>query len=66
MDIQQVALLAARLSLQTFRRIAPQLDYPDAHADHFVWSNHGGEGFDHPLQLRVERYARRPTCGICA
>jgi molybdopterin/thiamine biosynthesis adenylyltransferase len=66
MDIQQVALLAARLSLQTFRRIAPQLDYPDAHADHFVWSNHGGEGFDHPLQFRVERYARRPTCGICA
>jgi hypothetical protein len=28
MDIQQVALLAARLSLQTFRRIAPQLERP--------------------------------------
>lgn len=66
MDVDQVALVTARLTLQTLgERIAGGIGYPTAHGDHFIWSNHGGWAVDGPLQARVERIQRRPECPVC-
>lgn len=66
MDVDQVALVTARLTLQTLgERIAGGIGYPPAHGDHFIWSNHGGWAVDGPLQARVERIQREPECPVC-
>jgi molybdopterin/thiamine biosynthesis adenylyltransferase/ubiquitin-protein ligase len=67
MDIDQVALIAARLALQTLaEHFVEGIEYPAAHADHFIWSNHGDwDAVDGPLQTRVERIARNPDCPVC-
>ncbi|RKH97663.1 hypothetical protein D7Y27_35520 [Corallococcus sp. AB004] len=66
MDIEQVALLTARMTLQTLGdRIDGGLDYPKAHGDHLIWSNHGGWAVDGPLQARVERIPRNRECLVC-
>ena len=66
MDVEQVALLTARMTLQTLgERIEGGLDYPKAHGDHLIWSNHGGWAVDGPLQARVERIPRDRACSVC-
>jgi len=67
MDIDQVALIAARLALQTLgESIEGGIGYPAAHGDHFIWSNHGNwDAVDGPLQTRVERIPRNPACPVC-
>jgi molybdopterin/thiamine biosynthesis adenylyltransferase len=67
MDIDQVALIAARLALQTLaEHFVEGIEYPAVHADHFIWSNHGDwDAVDGPLQTRVERIARNPDCPVC-
>jgi molybdopterin/thiamine biosynthesis adenylyltransferase len=66
MDVEQVALLTARMTLQTLgERIEGGLDYPKAHGDHLIWSNHGGWAVDGPLQARVERIPQDPACPVC-
>jgi hypothetical protein len=65
LDIGTVALITARLALQTLSRRLPALGYPDAHGDHLLWSAHGGWAVDGPLQTRVERIPARPECPIC-
>lgn len=67
LDIEQVALLTARLALQTLaKRLSVELGYPEAHGDHFLWTSRGGWEFDHPLQVRVESYPRSPECSVCS
>ncbi len=66
-DIGQISLVAARLTLQT---IAAQrgidLGLPDENGDHLLWTNRGGWAFDErPLQVRVERPERRARCSVC-
>ncbi|RKH02100.1 ThiF family adenylyltransferase [Corallococcus carmarthensis] len=66
LDVEQVALLTARMTLQTLgERIEGGLDYPKAHGDHLLWSNHGGWAVDGPLQARVERIPRDRECPVC-
>ncbi|NUQ75581.1 MAG: ThiF family adenylyltransferase [Polyangiaceae bacterium] len=66
MDVDQVALLTARLTLQTLgERIPGGIGYPPANGDHFLWSNHGGWAVDGPLQVRIERIERQPECPVC-
>lgn len=67
MDIDQVALIAARLALQTLgEMIEGGIGYPRAHADHFIWSTHGNwHAVDGPLQSRVEQVPRNPECPVC-
>ncbi|QRK05233.1 ThiF family adenylyltransferase [Archangium violaceum] len=66
MDVEQVALLTARMTLQSLgERIDGGLDYPKAHGDHLIWSNHGGWAVDGPLQARVERIPRDRACPVC-
>ncbi|RYZ12421.1 MAG: hypothetical protein EOO70_09125, partial [Myxococcaceae bacterium] len=66
MDVEQVALLAARMTLQTLgERLEGGLDYPKAHGDHLIWSNHGGWAVDGPLQARVEPIPRDRDCPVC-
>lgn len=66
-DVDQVALIAARLALQTLAsRLEGGIGYPECHGDHFLWSNHGGwAAVDGPLQACVERIPRRSECAIC-
>lgn len=65
-DIEQVALMTARLALQTLAlRLAVDIGYPAAHGDHFLWTGRGGWAFDHPQQVRVESYARSASCAVC-
>lgn len=65
-DIEQIALLTARLCLQTLGRVLPgDIGYADEPGHHLLWTNRGGWGFDRPLQLQVERYQRRPACTTC-
>lgn len=67
MDVDQVALIAARLALQTLGEMFEGgIGYPAAHGDHFIWSNHGNwDAVDGPLQTRVERMLRNPACPVC-
>lgn len=66
MDVEQIALLTARMTLQTLgERIEGGLDYPKAHGDHLLWSNHGGWAVDGPLQARVECIPRDRACPVC-
>lgn len=63
-DVGQVALLTARLVLET--ALPGDADLPaTVGGDHIVWSNHGGWIFDHPLQRRIERVERDPVCSVC-
>ncbi|ATB32456.1 ThiF family adenylyltransferase [Melittangium boletus] len=66
MDVEQVALITARMTLQTLgERSEGELDYPKAHGDHLIWSNHGGWAVDGPLQTRVELIPRDRACPVC-
>jgi molybdopterin/thiamine biosynthesis adenylyltransferase len=65
-DVEQVALMTARLALQTLAlRLSADIGYPAAHGHHFLWTARGGWAFDHPQQVRVEPYARRASCAVC-
>ena len=65
-DVEQVAYLTARFTLQTLGRLAAGgIGYSDERGDHLLWTNRGGWCFDRPLQVRVERYPRVPDCAIC-
>jgi molybdopterin/thiamine biosynthesis adenylyltransferase len=67
MDVDAVAILTARLVLQTLARLGGgSPDYPDAEHHHLVWTARADEAFDHPLQVRWEPYARDPACPVCA
>jgi len=66
LDISQIAILIARLALQTLaEQLTVTLGYPHAQGDHFLWTSRGGWAFDHPLQVRVEHYPQRPECPVC-
>ncbi|WNG56559.1 ThiF family adenylyltransferase [Archangium gephyra] len=66
MDVEQVALITARMTLQALgARIEGGFDYPKAHGDHLIWSNHGGWAVDGPLQARVELIPRDRACPVC-
>lgn len=66
LDIDEVALLTARLALQTLAtRIKGGIGYPAAHADHLIWSAHGDWAVDGPLQTRFERILKQANCPVC-
>ncbi|MCY1003828.1 ThiF family adenylyltransferase [Myxococcus sp. MISCRS1] len=66
MDVDQVALIAARMTLQTLLERSGDADsYPKAHGDHLLWSNLGGWVVDGPLQARVEQVPREGSCPVC-
>lgn len=66
LDVESVAILTARLALQTLARLGNgSPDYPDSEHHHLVWTSRSDEGFDHPLQVRWEPYERDPACGVC-
>lgn len=65
-DVDEIAMMTARLTLQTIAlRIPGGIGYPAAHGDHFIWSARGGWVVDGPLQARVERMERQPDCPVC-
>lgn len=65
-DVDEIAMITARLTLQTIAlQIPGGLGYPAAHGDHFLWSARGGWAVDGPLQVRVERIAPQDDCTIC-
>jgi molybdopterin/thiamine biosynthesis adenylyltransferase/ubiquitin-protein ligase len=65
-DVEQVALMTARLALQTLAlRLEVDIGYPPAHGDHFLWTSRGGWSFDYPQQVRVESYGQRAACPVC-
>lgn len=65
-DVDEIAMIAARLALQTLAlRIPGGIGYPAAHGDHFIWSARGDWAVDGPLQVRVERMQRQADCPIC-
>jgi molybdopterin/thiamine biosynthesis adenylyltransferase len=67
LDVESVAIMTARLALQTLARLGNgSPDYPDSEHHHLVWTSRSEESFDHPLQIRWEPYERDPECGICA
>lgn len=66
LDVDEVAIITARLALQTLgERIDGGIGYPAAHGDHLLWSARGGWAVDGPLQTRVERIPREPSCPVC-
>lgn len=66
-DIGLIALIAARLTLQTIARVLDlDLGFADEVGDHLLWTNRGGWGFDRPLQIEVVRVPRAADCGVCA
>jgi len=66
LDVDAVAIMTARLVLQTLSRLGEgSPDYPDTEHHHLVWTSRSDEGFDHPLQVRWEPYERDPDCRIC-
>lgn len=63
-DVGQVALLTARVALET--ALGEESDgQAKLGGDHFLWSNHGGWCFDHPLQRRVVQIERDTECVVC-
>lgn len=65
-DIQQIAMITARFTLQTIGRITGvDLGCGDESGDHLLWTNRGGWLFDRPLQIMVERIPRSPDCATC-
>ncbi|MEX1368626.1 MAG: ThiF family adenylyltransferase, partial [Nannocystaceae bacterium] len=66
-DIAQVALVAARMALQTIARTRGiDLGLADEVGDHLLWTNRGGWAFDdRPLSVRVERPPRDEGCEAC-
>lgn len=65
-DVDEIAMITARLALQTIAlRIPGGIGYPAADGDHFIWSARGDWAVDGPLQVRVERMERQADCPIC-
>lgn len=65
-DIGQIALITARFALQTVARVhGLDLGMADEIGDHLLWTNHGGWGFDRPLQIEVVRVPRAEGCHAC-
>lgn len=62
-DVEQVALMTARLALQTVLRGGA--GYPDAEFDHHLWTNRGGWVFDRPLQMFSGTIPRAVGCSAC-
>jgi molybdopterin/thiamine biosynthesis adenylyltransferase len=66
LDIDEIAILTARLAIQTIAMQIPDgIGYPAAHADHIIWSARGDWAVDGPLQTRFERIPRQDNCPIC-
>lgn len=66
-DIEHIALITARLTLQTLSRtLGVDVGLADEDGHHLLWTNRGGWAFDRPLQLRVERIPRNPRCPVCS
>jgi|GEM_PF-613316 len=67
LDVDAVAIMAARLVLQTLARLGNgSPDYPDTEHHHMVWTSRSDDAFDHPLQVRWERYEQDPACRLCS
>ncbi|GAB4563806.1 MAG: hypothetical protein Tsb0020_13290 [Haliangiales bacterium] len=65
-DITQIAMIAARFTLQTLARLEKiDLGLADESGHHLIWTNRGGWLFDRPLQLIVQHIERSPTCATC-
>lgn len=65
-DVEQVALLTARFTLQTIGRlIEGGVGYPDERRHHLLWSNREGWVFDRPLQLVTSDFQRVEGCHVC-
>lgn len=64
-DVEQVAVVAARTALQTLG--APLgIGYPEAWGDHLLIGLRGDWIFDHPQQVCRQRYPRRADCPVCS
>lgn len=67
LDVGQVALLAARMALQTIARLDPSaLSIRDGTADHLLWSNTGGWVFDASSKAMSLDLPRALLCEACA
>jgi molybdopterin/thiamine biosynthesis adenylyltransferase len=65
-DVTQVAMITARLALQTIARVHELgVGFADEVGDHLLWTNRGGWVFDRPLHACVERIARDEACVVC-
>lgn len=66
-DIGQIALITARLALQTIARVQRvNIGIPDEGGDHLLWTNRGEWIFDRSLQLVIERFERLTDCPVCS
>lgn len=64
-DITVIAMIAARLALQTIARGVGRSAELGVEEDHLLWTNRGGWIFDRPLQATAEHFARDPACPVC-
>lgn len=62
-DVEQVALMTARLTLQTI--LGDNATYPDATHEHHLWTNRGGWVFDRPLQVTSSDIPIVDGCRVC-
>ncbi|MBK8260367.1 MAG: ThiF family adenylyltransferase [Nannocystis sp.] len=64
-DITMIAMIAARVALQTAARVVEVTAGLGPEDDHVLWTNRGGWVFDRPLQASAERFSRDPACPVC-
>lgn len=66
-DVTQIAMLIARLTLQTIARtIRADIGMADERGHHLLWSNRGGwADCDRSLQVAVRDVPRDPECPVC-
>lgn len=66
-DVAQIAMLVARLTLQTIARVMRiELGLPDEVGHHLLWSNRGGWALcDRALQVAVCDVPRAADCPVC-
>ncbi len=66
-DVTQIAMLIARLTLQTIARTTKaDLEIGDERGHHLLWSNRGGwADCDRSLQVAVRNVPRDPECPVC-
>lgn len=64
-DITLIAMVTARLALQTVARAVGRSAGLGPEDDHLLWTNRGGWIFDRPLQASVERFSRDAACPVC-
>jgi len=66
-DVLQIAMLTARLTLQTIARLtSPDIGIRDEVGHHLVWSNRGGWWLcDRALQVAIKDVPRASDCPVC-